>query len=223
MKIYKLLLPHVLVALAATTYAQDTSPKLQVDRELNYCTQQALKVLKEIPQNGKLPRMIVGQAREWKMVPYGDWTSGFWPGILWYLYEATNDVQWKSEADKYTRYLTPLSQKPAFDHDLGFQIFCSFGNGYRLTKEDSYRQVINRTSDTLATLYDPKIGTILSWPFRFSELGGHNTIIDNMMNLEMLMWSARNTNNKNLAKIAIKHAEATMKNHFRSDFSSYHV
>ena len=198
-------------------------PKLDVEKELNYCKQQAMKILSEIPQNGKLPRMIVGDAKEWKMIPAADWTSGFWPGILWYLYETDKNPKWKAEADKYSRYLTPLSQQPAFDHDLGFQMFCSFGNGFRLTQEEGYRTIINRSSDTLATLYNPKVGTILSWPFRVKELGGHNTIIDNMMNLEMLMWSAKNGPNAKLRKIAIRHAEVTMNNHFRPDFTSYHV
>ncbi|RZK39309.1 MAG: glucuronyl hydrolase [Pedobacter sp.] len=225
MKSSKILL--VLFFCVTNIFAQGASDlnisKLDVDKQLTYCKQQAEKILREIPQNGKLPRMIVGDAKEWKMVPAEDWTSGFWPGILWYLFESTKDEKWKAEADKYSRYLTILSQKPAFDHDLGFQMFCSFGNGYRLTGNDSYRQIINRTSDTLATLYNPKIGTILSWPFRVEELGGHNTIIDNMMNLEMLMWSAKNTNNKKLSKLAIRHAEVTMKNHFRPDYTSYHV
>ncbi|RZM16069.1 MAG: glucuronyl hydrolase, partial [Pedobacter sp.] len=131
--------------------------------------------------------------------------------------------EWKKEAHKSSSFLIPLSEKPAFDHDLGFQIFCSFGNGYRLTANPDYKKIINRTSDTLATLFDPKVGTILSWPFRVESLGGHNTIIDNMMNLEMLLWSSKKGGSGNLERIAKRHANVTMKNHFRKDYSSYHV
>ncbi|RZM24492.1 MAG: glucuronyl hydrolase [Pedobacter sp.] len=199
------------------------SERLDVDKQLNYCMQQAAKTLEIIPADTLIPRMIVGDAKTWKMVPAADWTSGFWPGILWYLYEYTKDEQWKNVAAQYTGYLTGLSSKPAFDHDLGFQVFCSFGNGYRLTNDSSYRKIINRTADTLATLYNPKVGTILSWPFRVKELEGHNTIIDNMMNLEMLLWSCKDQGKKALCDMAVKHAEVTMKNHFRPDHSAYHV
>ncbi len=210
--------------LSALSFAQvKKNTAFDVDEQLNYCLAQARKTLKEIPNDGTIPRMIVGDAKEWKMVKPADWTSGFFPGILWYLYEYSKDTAWRRAAEKYTGFLKPLSEQPAFDHDLGFQVFCSYGNGYRLTRDPSYRQVINRTADTLATLFNAKIGTILSWPFRVAELGGHNTIIDNMMNLEMLLWSCKDRNKAGLCAIATSHADVTMKHHFRPDHSSYHV
>ncbi|MNK61760.1 Unsaturated chondroitin disaccharide hydrolase [compost metagenome] len=137
------------------------------------------------------------------------------------MYEATKDKKWEKEADKFSRFLTPLSTSKAGDHDLGFQVFNSFGNGYRLTKNAEYKQIILRTADTLATLFNPKVGTIQSWPH--NKMGGHNTIIDNMMNLELLFWASKNGGSKKLYDIAVKHAETTMANHFRSDNTSYHV
>ncbi|RZK43156.1 MAG: glucuronyl hydrolase [Pedobacter sp.] len=201
---------------------KDTN-RLDVLKQLNYCEQQASKTLKAIPRDSIFPRTVEVGKTQWRHVKVADWTSGFWPGILWYLYDFTKDDKWRKEADKSSRFLTPLSQNPAFDHDLGFQIFCSFGNGYRLTENEDYKRIINRTSDTLATLFNPKVGTILSWPFRVESLGGHNTIIDNMMNLEMLLWSTENGGTKGLKKMALRHADVTMKNHFRADLSSYHV
>jgi unsaturated chondroitin disaccharide hydrolase len=195
-----------------------------VKTSLTYCAEQASKTLVNIPHNGVMPRNIDSRETNWRYVPVEDWTSGFWPGILWYIYEATGDAKWKTEADRYTRMLTPLSQQPAHDHDLGFQIFSSFGNGYRLTHDSTYREVILRTADTLATLYNPKAGTILSWPGMVREKGWpHNTIIDNMINLELLFWASREGGNKALYDIAVHHAETTMKNHFRPDYTSYHV
>jgi unsaturated chondroitin disaccharide hydrolase len=114
-----------------------------------------------------------------------------------------------------------LSVSKANDHDLGFQVFNSFGNGYRLTKNPAYKDIILKTADTMATLFNPKVGTIQSWPH--NKMGGHNTIIDNMMNLELLFWASKNGGNKKLYDIAVKHAETTMNNHFRPDYSSYHV
>lgn len=197
--------------------------KFDVEKQLEYCKVQASKTLKMIPRDSIFPRAIPAGGEQWRYVGVSDWTSGFWPGILWYLYENSGEKKWKTEADKFTRYLTPLSKRSAKDHDLGFQIFNSFGNGYRLTGNEDYKEVILRSSDTLVTLYDPQVGTILSWPFRMESLGGHNTIIDNMMNLEMLLWSCKKVSEKRLCKIALNHADKTMDNQFRLDNSSYHV
>lgn len=121
-----------------------------------------------------------------------EWCAGFWPGVLWYDYEYSGDKRIKEEAEKFTASLEFLSKTPAFDHDLGFLIFCSYGNGYRLTQNPAYKQVILDTADTLATLFKPQVGTMLSWPRNVELFGGHNTIMDNMINLEMLFWAAKN-------------------------------
>ena len=197
-----------------------------IDTELAYCEQQAAKTLTLIPKDGKsLPRNIAPDSQEWRFINYKDWTSGFWPGTLWYLYENTDDEKWKEQADTYSRYLTPLSVTPALDHDLGFQIFNSFGNGYRLTGNPEYKDIILKTADTLATLFNPNVGTILSWPRDVPnmEWPQHNTIMDNMINLELLFWASKNGGDKSLYDIALSHADVTMKNHFRPDYTSYHV
>lgn len=133
--------------------------------------------------------------------------------MLWYDYEYSGDKRIKEEAEKFTASLEFLSKTPAFDHDLGFLIFCSYGNGYRLTQNPAYKQVILDTADTLATLFKPQVGTMLSWPRNVELFGGHNTIMDNMINLEMLFWAAKNGGNPYLADIAISHADKTMKYH----------
>ncbi len=206
--------------------SDDESEKpFQVEEELRYCAEQASKVLKVVPDQEVVPRNIAPDSREWKFVDYKDWTSGFWPGQLWYLYEFTGKEKWRSEADKFTRYLTPLSVNPANDHDLGFQVFNSFGNGYRLTDNPEYKEVILKTADTLATLFNPQVGTILSWPREVPnmEWPQHNTIMDNMINLELLFWASKNGGSSELYDMAVTHAEVTMENQFRSDYSSYHV
>jgi unsaturated chondroitin disaccharide hydrolase len=195
-----------------------------VNQSLEYAVKQAEKTLQLIPDKSKdIPRNINNNSQNWRFVNFRDWTSGFWPGTLWYLYEYSHEEKLKTEADRFSRLLTPLSQESAFDHDLGFQIFCSFGNGYRLTKNPEYRQIILKSADILATLYNPKAGTILSWPREVKKFGGHNTIIDNMINLELLFWASKNGGSKKLYDIAVSHATTTMKNHFRPDFTSYHV
>ena len=208
------------VALVSCSVAKE----FDVNESLKYCDRQVERSLKELTVDTLLPRNIADTAKNWKLVNYKDWTSGFWPGILWYDYEFTKDEKVKEKAIKYTELLKPLSENPAYDHDLGFQVFCSYGNAYRLTKNEDYRKLIVRTADTLATLFNPRVGTILSWPRMIKDKGWpHNTIMDNMINLELLFWASKHGGGQNLYDIAVKHAETTMKNHFRPDYTSYHV
>lgn len=195
-------------------------------RDIDYCVAQVKKTLAVLPlDTPNIPRNITDATGKWKMVNYKDWTSGFWPGILWYSYQASGDDSLRLAADRFSRELSALSQEPALDHDLGFQVFNSFGNGYRLTKDAGYKKIILAAADTLATLFNPNVGTILSWPRLVPrmEWPQHNTIIDNMINLELLFWASKNGGNKKFYDIAVSHAEKTMKNHFRSDYTAYHA
>ncbi|MCZ4223481.1 glycoside hydrolase family 88 protein [Pedobacter rhodius] len=214
------------ILIALFFYLPNIQAQVNPDKALLYCAEQAKSTLKLIPrQSPDIPRSINQGKKDWRYVDYKDWCSGFWPGILWYLYEATGNNQFKLAGDKFSKELIPLSREKAFDHDLGFQIFSSFGNGYRLTQYPEYKKIILRTADTLATLYNAKVGTILSWPRSVPNMNWpqHNTIIDNMINLELLFWASKNGGSKHLYNIAVNHAKTTMKNHFRADFSAYHA
>lgn len=197
------------------------------DKALDYCARQVERSLSELrPADYTCsPRNIAPGESHWNLrkVCKEEWTAGFWPGILWYDYEYTDDPAIRREAERYTEALEFLSRTPAYDHDLGFLVFCSYGNGYRLTRNERYREVILRTADSLATLFNPRVGTILSWPREVGTFGGHNTIMDNMINLEMLFWAAENGGGSHLADIARSHADTTMRYHFRPDGSCYHV
>ncbi|MHA4806634.1 glycoside hydrolase family 88 protein [Flavitalea flava] len=213
------------------SFSQDNRVKSSSDKDgfnpdlaLKYCIQQATRTVSGIKGYDQMPRSIDAGYTNWKTVGIEDWTSGFWPGILWYGYEYSKDPSWKAKADSFTRPLTRLAYRKAENHDLGFMLYCSFGNGYRLTGDTSYKNILLATADSLATLYNPKVGTILSWPFRIKSKGWiHNTIIDNMMNLELLFWASKHGGSHKLYEIAVKHAEITMQNHFRPDHSAYHV
>ena len=205
---------------------KNESVSFDVDKNLAYCNTQIQRTLSEISGKQMMPRNIMDSLDHWKLVPIeiSEWTVGFWPGILWYNYENTKNMMDADAATYYTDLLYPLTELPAYDHDLGFQLFCSYGNGYRLTGNERYKQIILNAADTLATLFNPKVGTILSWPREVEPNNWpHNTIMDNMINLEMLYWAARNGGNKNLYDIATRHAETTMKYHFREDGGNYHV
>lgn len=216
----------LLLSCGAKASNEKDESEFDIDEQIRYCEGQATKTLKLVPNDSSsLPRNIAPDSREWRFTSYKDWTSGFWPGTLWYLYEGTENPEWETQADKFSRYLTPLSVSPAHDHDLGFQVFNSFGNGYRLTGNPEYKDIILKTADTLATLFNPNVGTILSWPRDVPnmEWPQHNTIMDNMINLELLFWASKNGGTKSLYDLAVSHADVTMANHFRPDYTSYHV
>ena len=191
-----------------------TTPErgFDVDEALGYCDGQVRRTLAELKGTDDsidytmMPRNIADSLDSWhcRRAAKEEWCSGFWPGILWYDYEATGDEAVRKEAEQFTASLKFLSETPAFDHDLGFLVFCSYGNGYRLTHNPEYKQVLLNTADTLATLFNPRVG-------------------DNMINLELLFWAAKNGGDPHLAEIAVSHADTTMKYHFRPDYSSYHV
>lgn len=148
-----------------------------------------------------------------------NWTSGFFPGALWYLYEATGDNKIKEDAQLFTSRI----EKEKFvktTHDLGFILYCSFGNGLRLAKQPEYAEIMLTGANSLITRYNPKIGLIKSWDNRKWP---YPVIIDNMMNLEFLFWATRYTKDSTYFKIAVSHADNTMKNHYRPDYSCYHV
>jgi unsaturated chondroitin disaccharide hydrolase len=194
------------------------------DELLTYCVKQAKTTARTGDFDIKMPVVIDSGKTAWTKNDIYNWRSGFWPGIEWYLFESTKDDYWKQQAAKSTAMLSGVLDKSEFNHDLGFQFYCSYGNGYRLTRNPAYKQILLRAADSLATLFNPNVGTILSWPGRYTEFGSpHNTIIDNMMNLELLFWAAKNGGSKKLYDIAVSHATTTMKNHFRSDYSTYHV
>lgn len=153
------------------------------------------------------------------------WCSGFYPGSLFYIYEYTKNPIILSDAKKRLALLNPV-QNYTGNHDLGFMMYCSYGNAYRLLKDPAYKDIIVQSSRSLITRYRPNAKVIQSWDIdeEMKKKGFIGpVIIDNMMNLEMLEWASQNSNDKSFAAIARNHANTTLKNHFRADYSSYHV
>lgn len=149
------------------------------------------------------------------------WCSGFYPGSMWYVYEYTASDEILSLARKYTEILEPLKDVTT-DHDIGFQLFCSYGNGFRLTGDEKYLEVLRQGAHSLASRFNSVVGSIRSWDFK-RHLWDFPVIIDNMMNLELIAWVAGQDNDDKLRDIAIKHADTAMQNHFREDFSTWHL
>jgi chondroitin AC lyase len=155
-----------------------------------------------------------------------DWTSGFFPGNLWYTYEYTHDKKLEAAAIRWTEKLEPVKNYTQH-HDLGFMMYCSYGNAYRLTGNKAYKAVLVQAARSLSTRFNPTTGSIKSWNSFDSWHGNKKytfpVIIDNMMNLELLFFGARASGDTGLKHIAVTHALTAMKNQVRLDFSTYHV
>jgi chondroitin AC lyase len=177
------------------------------------------------PYDTLFPRSIDKQGKL-KLTDKYEWTSGFFPGNLWYAYEATKDNALKNDAIKWTEKLEAL-QNFTEHHDLGFMLYCSYGNAYRLTGNEQYKKLLIQAANSLSTRFSPKTGSIKSWN-AFGSWDGkgkyyYPVIIDNMMNLELLFFASKASGNPRYKNIAITHAENVMKNQVRPDYSCYHV
>jgi unsaturated chondroitin disaccharide hydrolase len=158
---------------------------------------------------------------ELRLIRRSDWRSGFFPGVLWYLSEFPGNNSWMEKAREMT---APVEEEKwnAGTHDMGFKIYCSFGNGYRLTNDPSYRDIIVQSAKTNIKRFNPKVGCIRSWDHN-RDKWDYPVIIDNMMNLELLFAASKLTGDHTYYNIAVAHANTTLKNHFRPDYSTWHV
>ncbi len=166
------------------------------------------------------PRTI-NKKGELELVVPRDWTSGFFPGSLWYMYEYTNDSKWEEAARNFTVPIEP-QQYTTSTHDLGFILNNSFGNGLRLTNDESYKPILLQAAKSLISRYKPDAKVIRSWDFS-QDKWQCPVIIDNMMNLELLFWATKESGDSTYYEIAVNHANTTIDNHFRSDYGTYHV
>lgn len=192
-----------------------------IEKGLSVSVEQSKLMAKSIwEQKTLLPRTL---DKEGKLITSDSkwWTSGFFPGVLWYLYEATGDTLLKEYACDYTSRVEKEKYNKG-NHDVGFMLYCSFGNGYRLTGNEKYKQVLLKGAESLSTRYKDHIGVIRSWDFN-RAVWQYPVIIDNMMNLELLEWASKHSDNSRFAAIARSHADVTLKNHFRADYSCWHV
>ena len=210
----------ILFLIIGASHMQGQSLKNIVDQALTFSEKQYLLMAQKYEdEDGMLPRSFengkdVKSDSRW-------WCSGFFPGSLWYLYENNKNPL----ILKYAKLYTDRIEREKFttdNHDVGFMIYCSFGNGYRLTENNHYKEVMLTAAKSLSTRYNPRVGLIRSWDFN-KDKWQYPVIIDNMMNLELLLWASDNSDNPKFKEIALSHADKTIEHHFRPDNSSYHV
>ena len=187
----------MLIATLFSSSAPQEADVFNTSEYLDFAMQQVGKTLNVSFDPDYTPRYIKPGDTAWSTSNPNDWTSGFWPGILWYMYEYSQDPHIREMAHNWAMPIEKAKNRVRPNHDLCFMVFNSFGHGYRLTGKDEYLPIILETADSLAVWFNPKAGTILSWLWARETYGwSHNTIIDNMMNLELLFWAARNGGDK---------------------------
>lgn len=221
MKMKKQILMVLCSALGiCTVQGQSSDLKLSkefIQQNLNDAARQIKVLANEIP-NEKFPKTFENNKEVFSSSSW--WCSGFYPGTLWYLYEGTQDRGLLQKVEEKLPYL----EKEKYNigtHDLGFMLFCSFGNGLRLTGDSvKYKDVLVTGAASLASRFNETTKTIRSWDHKPWH---YPVIIDNMMNLEFLTQVSKMTGNKRYYDLAVAHAETTLRNHFRKDYSSYHV
>lgn len=214
-----LLLPIFIITACVTQNDTQSDLLNVIDQSFNLAKEQYLMLNQELPDS-LFPRSIDSSG---KLVTNesGWWTSGFFPGSLWYLYEYFNDPELMQLAIRRTEAL----EREKFnvrDHDIGFKMFCSYGNRLRLIKDHTVIPVLITSAETLVRRFDSKVGCIRSWG-SIDDRNEYLVIIDNMMNLELLFWATKQTGDSSFYKVAVSHADKTIVNHFRPDGSSYHV
>ena len=210
----------ILVAISLlTTSRQKPNDSDWVKKAISRSSEQLLAAAETFKDSLKNPRTF--ENGKVKLVGEKDWTSGFFPGSLWLMYELTKNEKFKTEAQHYTSLLDS-AQYYKGTHDLGFILYCSYGNGLRLTSDSAYRSVMLNGAKTLMHRYNPLIGLIRSWDFN-KDIWQYPVIIDNMMNLEFLLWASKASGDTSMKAACISHADKTMANHYRPDKSCFHV
>jgi hypothetical protein len=189
-----------------------------IDGNLRQAANQYKVMMGKVPAD-RLPKTYFAMGDRLETSGPEWWTSGFYPGTLLYLYEFSHDTSLLHEATRRLKLL----EKEQFNkgtHDLGFMMYCSFGNARRILNTKEYDDILMNSARSLSTRFNPNVGCIKSWDHGKWEFP---VIIDNMMNLELLFWATHFSGDSSFYRIGVTHANTTMKNHFRPDYSSFHV
>lgn len=222
--IRNLALAFLFTSTSLLSFAQRKSEmKKLIKSSFEYANDQYKYMMTQLPKGNEMPQSYNFKTQKIESGPEGVswWCTGFYPGCLVYIYEQTKDSVIWNEANRSLKYIGQ-NQHYTGNHDLGFMMFNSYGNAYKLTGDKKYLPIIHTSAASLAKRYIPSVGVTQSWG-DYIKRADCPVIIDNMLNLELFLWSAENGGHSGYREMAINHAYKTLANHFRPDFSSYHV
>lgn len=196
-----------------------------IDGNLRQADNQYKILMGRVPPD-RMPRSYTAANATLVTSDAGWWTSGFYPATLFYLYGESHDTALLSEGKRRLKLLEK-EQYNKGTHDLGFMMYCPYGNLLKLIRHRQVREpespidsVLMNSARSLSTRFNPKVGCIRSWD---SKPWNYPVIIDNMMNLELLFRASKESGDSSFYRIAVTHANTTLQNHFRPDYSSWHV
>jgi rhamnogalacturonyl hydrolase YesR len=199
-------------------FAQKANFQIPVQKVIDLAEKQYQYYIEKYPDSNRFARSTKADG-SLGTTGASEWTSGFFAGSLWYLYQFTNRNQWKNAAVKWTAGIESQKNNKR-THDLGFMMFNSFGNGYRITKNPAYKTILIEGAKSLSTRFHPEVGAIRSWD---NKKFNYPVIVDNLMNLEFLFWATKTSGDSSFSKIAVTHANTDLIHRFRKDNSTYHV
>ena len=224
-----LLLTPVFLFSIISPAQMNTTKEVDLDTVVQIAAQASLKELTQAIEevnNRSLYPTYATKDLHWKLASSDDWTSGFWPGTLWYAYELSKDAKFKQWAIEWTRGI----EKQKFNlntHDLGFRFGCSYGNGLRLAPEDTstrtYKEFMLAAAATLDKRFFPMIGAFTSNWDKKPLPNSVPVVIDIMMNLELLFWASQNGGSEQLKEHCLLHANTTCRDFIREDGGSFHI
>ncbi len=194
---------------------QEHDVTIPVDECLNFAAGQLAKSVVQVNDGDRFPRFIKEDGT-WETLDSHAWSSGFFAGCLWFMYEYTGDNSWKTHAMTWTDGM----EKEKYNrdnHNNGFMMFSSFGNGYRLTGNEYYRDILIESARSLASRFSETVGFIKA---NDMEQWSFPVLVDTMVNLQLLFWAAENGGDPNWAEIAETHALNTLRDHIRDDGST---
>ena len=224
--------PHSVAVICATAILFTLSQQAFSSGHLDSLANNAVKVsidhleksVDEVRDTTLFPTYATPQLT-WKLIKADDWTSGFYPGCLWYAFEMSKDPQFEHWARQWTASLEN-EKINGETHDLGFKFMCAFGNGLRMGKGpvySKYQDIILTAANTLSKLYNPKLGCLRSNWDKLTIENSFPVIIDIMMNLELLFWASENGGPSYFADYARSHAITTCRDFVRPDGGTYHI
>ena len=148
------------------------------------------------------------------------WTNGFWGGMMWLMYEATGNEEYKKTAERSEELLdAALKQVKQLHHDVGFMWHLTSGANYRLTGNEASLTRNFFAATSLFSRYNITGDYIRAWN---ENVAGYS-IIDCLMNLALLYWASEEIGDDRFKKIAMRHMEMAMRDHIRPDGSVNHI
>jgi unsaturated chondroitin disaccharide hydrolase len=227
MKIYVILLfliPLVFISSRPSDKKDDNLDKI-VDNALKRSVLCLKKSVNEVDDRAKYPSYATKELK-WKLETSKDWTSGFYPGTLWYAYELTKDDNFRKWALEWTAGIEKEKHN-ANTHDLGFRFNCSFGNGLRLLPGDTATRRYKEILLTAAATADSRFSFIAGqYPSSWDAKPLPNSIpavVDVMMNLELLLWASGNGGDPKIKDRCITHSNTSYHDFVREDGGTFHV